>query len=104
MGRFYLLYRMWAQYSIWSTEKSTIIWYVNEFILKIKCFYYKSNLCNTAGGIFFALKAELKYRPIIATGVNVSLLIILLGLAVRTSEVYAEFFFLEFTELIHLYQ
>ena len=58
-------------------------------------------MCSSAGGIFFALKAELKYRPIIATGVNVSLLIFLLGVAVRTSEVYAEIFFL--SNLLNLF-
>ena len=70
LGRVYLIWRIFANYSTWNNERAEEI----------------CNSCLCDGGVSFAIKAELKERPYMIIIVILVISIAVLGMALRTAE------------------
>ena len=70
LGRIYLIWRIFANYSSWNDERAEEI----------------CNSCLCDGGVNFAIKAELKERPYLIVTCVMCISIFVFGLALRTAE------------------
>jgi hypothetical protein len=70
LGRIYLIWRIFANYSSWNDERAEEI----------------CNRCLCDGGVSFAIKAELKERPYFVMSIVMFISIFIFGTALRTAE------------------
>jgi hypothetical protein len=70
LGRIYLIWRIFANYSSWNDERAEEI----------------CNSCLCESGVSFALKAELKERPYLVVGFVMTVSIFVYGVALRNAE------------------
>lgn len=70
LGRIYLIWRIFTNYSTWNDERAEEI----------------CHSCLCEGGVYFAIKAELKERPYFVVTCVLMISIFVFGIALRNAE------------------